>query len=455
MKTFARKIDDQLLEWKEMSEGRYALLLEGARGVGKTTAALRFARRAYASYILIDFSCAPREVMDCFSDIGDLDRFFLRLQAVTGITLIRRQSLVIFDEVQDFPRARQAIRYLVADGRYDYLETGSLVHACANVRDILIPSEEDQMVLHPMDWEEFMEACGNGTYHVLRELYQSGQPLGPVRSTLMKNFLLYMAIGGMPQAVQAYLEGKNCAQIDEVKREILARQEEDLERLDPSGRTLRIWRSVPAQLAAGHRSFGLRSALGRKTPKDGGRLWDLQSSGMALVCRQVREPQGSIRMATEEVTRHCRLYPADTGLLVTALGRDHPAEENALYAQLLSGQLPAELGFLYEAAVAQVITASGRELYYHTWERKGSTHYYEVSFLLRDRGKVTPLEVSASGRGRHASLRAFSERYAREAAEGVVLSPVEVSRREGITFLPICLAPFLAERAVSGGNGVY
>ena len=233
---FQRKAYDELLNWKEKFADRYAVLLEGARRVGKSTIAERFAAQEYRSYILVDFSQASKEEIACFDDIHDIDMFFLRLQAIKGITLYEHESVVIFDEVQLFPKARQAIRHLVKDGRYHYIETGSLISIKKNVKNILIPSEEMKIQIYPMDYEEFCLATG-GNFELLGQIYEKKKSVGQqVNRKLMRDMRVYMAVGGMPQAVEAYVNGENFSMIDHIKRQIIKLYEDDFKRLDPSGK---------------------------------------------------------------------------------------------------------------------------------------------------------------------------------------------------------------------------
>ena len=261
---FKRKVYDQLLEWKKKYSSKYAALLEGARRVGKSTIAEAFAQNEYKSYILIDFSKTNDNIRNCFDDIDNLNMFFLRLQAETGVTLYDRESLIIFDEVQLFPKARQAIKHLVADGRYSYLETGSLISIKKNVKDILIPSEEMKMQVYPMDYEEFCNATGNN-YELLHQIYELDTAIGQATNRkLMRDLRIYMAVGGMPQAVEAYREGKNFSEIDMVKRQIISLYEDDFKKIDASGRISALYHSIPAQLSKDARKYRITTATGKK-----------------------------------------------------------------------------------------------------------------------------------------------------------------------------------------------
>lgn len=260
---FERKAYNSLLEWKKHYSGQYAVLLEGARRVGKSTIAENFAKNEYKSYILIDFSKTTNTIRECFDDIGNLDMFFLRLQAETGVTLYKQESLIIFDEVQLFPKARQAIKHLVADGRYSYIEMGSLISIKKNVKDILIPSEEMKIQVYPMDYEEFCNATGNN-YKLLQQIYDMRASIGQATNRkLMRDLRIYMAVGGMPQAVEAYIEGRNFSEIDMVKRQIIALYEEDFKKIDASGRMSALYHSIPAQLAKDSRKYRVTTAIGK------------------------------------------------------------------------------------------------------------------------------------------------------------------------------------------------
>lgn len=439
---YKRKAYNQLLEWKEKYADSYAVLLEGARRVGKSTIAEQFAINEYRSYILIDFSSVSDELIACFDDIHNLDMFFLRLQAVTEIDLFVHESVIIFDEVQLFPKARQAIKHLVKDGRYHYIETGSLISIKKNVKDILIPSEEMKIQVYPMDYEEFCDATGTN-YQMLRKVFELGRGLGPqVNRKLMRDLRVYMAVGGMPQAVDAYVKGNNFAMIDQVKRQIIGLYEDDFKKIDPSGKIAAIYRSVPAQLSRDVRRYRISSATGkRKTTSDDQLIYDLFDSKTVLVAYNSTDPRVSISQTKDPDSY--KLYIADTGLFITLMFIDRPAVENEIYAKLLSDKLPANLGYLYENLVAQMLTASGRELYYHTWEKEGSTHYYEIDFLISQGVKVSAIEVKSSGTGRHESMLEFRKQYSKNIKDCYILSQKDIDQKDHLKFLPVYFTPFL------------
>ncbi|SEQ29633.1 hypothetical protein SAMN02910289_01698 [Lachnospiraceae bacterium RM5] len=445
MPIFKRKAYDKLIEWKNTSNGKYAILIEGARRVGKSTLAEEFAKNEYESHIIIDFSKASKNILNCFEeDISNLDRFFLILQTYTGVQLVNRKSVIVFDEVQLFPKARQAIKYLVADGRYDYIETGSLISIKKNVKDIVIPSEEKKLKLYPFDYEEFLWATGNNTYRLLKDFYNKKIPIGVVNRKLMRDFRIYMAVGGMPQAVAAYLEKKSFKEIDEVKRSIINLYEDDFKKIDASGFTSRIYKDVPAQLSHNKKRYVISSATGRKTQKkDQERLYDVIDSQTVLISYNVTKPDISLT-STKNLDSY-KLYIADTGLFVTLMFIDRPATDNILYEKLLADKLPANLGYLYENVAAQMIAASGRELCYHTWLKKESTHYYEMDFLIGVQQKIVPIEIKSSATASHKSIDVFCEKYSQIVDRPYIFSQKDISNDGQLLFMPIYLLPFLLE----------
>ena len=442
---FKRKAFEKLKYWKEKKAPNYSVLLEGARRVGKTTIAEEFAKREYRSYIIIDFANIARDVLDVFDDIANLDIFFLRLQTATGITLYKRESVIIFDEIQLMPKARQAIKYLVADGRYDYIETGSLISIKKNVKEIVLPSEEIKIQIYPMDYEEFMWAIGNDAYNVIRDLYRLDRPVGnSLNRKLMRDFRIYMAVGGMPQAVKAYVEGRNFTEIDEVKREIINLYKDDFFKIDGTGLIGRMYDSVPTQLATDKRSYVISAATGKKKiDKDLERLYDLLDSKTVLPCYNVHNPSIVLPQTRDNDT--FKLYLADTGLFTTMIFNSSGKTGENIYTKLLSDSLPADLGYLYENAVAQTIAGSDIDLYYHTWEKENSTHYYEVDFLLASKTKIVAIEVKSSGIGKHESITEFQKKYSKHVAREILLSQKDVGNIEMLKFYPVYMLPFIVE----------
>lgn len=442
---FKRKAFEKLKNWKDNKAPNYSVLLEGARRVGKSTIAEEFAKQEYKTYIKVDFANINKELLEIFDDISSLDIFFLRLQTATGITLYNRESVIIFDEIQLAPKVRQAIKYLVSDGRYDYIETGSLISIKKNIKDIVLPSEEIKIPIYPMDYEEFMWATSNDTYHFLRDLYKLGKPVGnSLNRKMMRDFRIYMAVGGMPQAVKAFVEGKNFIEIDEIKREIIALYKDDFYKIDSTGLIGRMYDSIPTQLATDKRSYVISSATGKKKiEKDYERLYDLIDSKTVLACYNVFDPSIALAGAIDYDT--FKLYLSDIGLFTTMIFNSSGNTDENIYSKLLSNKLPANLSYLYENVVAQVITCSDKNLYYHTWEKTGSSHYYEVDFLLVSKTKLAAVEVKSSGLGKHESITEFGKKYSKHMIRKILLSQKDVGKIGMLNLYPIYMLPFILE----------
>ena len=437
MEIFRRKLYERLVAWKESSHGKTALLIEGPRRVGKSTIAQQFGKQEYGQYLFIDFARVGPQTRDLFADTSDLDYIFLQLQLQFGVQLVERDTLIIFDEVQYCPAARQAIKWLVADGRYDYLETGSLISIRKNVADILIPSEERMIQMHPMDFEEFLWATGDdATFPALRQLFEARRAGGDaVHRTLMRKFRLYMLVGGMPQAVLAYLDTNNLAAVDDIKRDILHLYDEDLGKLSDPAQAQVLFNAIPAQLAKNVSRFTPAAETDRAVVRE------LVNSRTVAVCFHANEP-GPGLAASVDLTKF-KLFLADTGLFVTAAFRDRSFTDNDLYRRLLADKSQANLGYVYENAVAQMLVAGGHELYYHTMSDAKSKRSYEVDFLISAGEKVIPIEVKSSGYKAHASLDEFVARHSRHIARRIVLHTKDFSSEGMVDYLPVYLAPFL------------
>lgn len=437
---FKRKIYDRLLEWKQQQDGKTALLVQGARRIGKSTIVEEFAKNEYESYILIDFSKCPAEVKKLFDDISDLNFIFLRLQLIYGVQLVTRKSLIIFDEIQFLPRARQAIKSLVQDHRYDYIETGSLISIRKNVADILIPSEEKKIDMFPMDYEEFRWALGdNATVPLLRSFWAKPQPLQQAHRKLMRDFRLYMLVGGMPQAVNEFIETNNLAAVDEVKRTILDLYDEDFMKIDPSGRASKIFSAIPAQLNSNATRYQLSSVIQGADNSDFIELISEMEKTMTVnISHHSNDPNVGLSN-TESLTQY-KLYAGDTGLFTTLAFKDKAFTDNIIYEKLLGDKLPANLGYMYENIVAQTLTASGYKLYYHTWPTASGKHSYEIDFLLSRNSKLIPIEVKSSAYKTHASLDAFCEKFSSRLANDRYLIYTKDYAKEGnVTYLPAYL----------------
>lgn len=443
---FRRKIYQEMLNWKDESQGRTALLIEGARRVGKSTVVEEFAKREYESYVLIDFGRAESSIKNLFLDLSDLNYLFLQLQLQSRVDLHERRSLIVFDEVQLFPPARQAIKYLVRDGRYDYIETGSLISIKKNAADILIPSEEHRINMYPMDYEEFSWATGDeSSSKIMLELYSSGRPIGDAAMRrMLRQFRLYMLVGGMPQAVSAYLESNNLRIVDERKREIIDLYENDFRKVDPSGTLSILFDSIPGELAKNSSRFHVSSYLPHSRPGDKSVLVsisELASSKTVLVAYNSNNPSVGLS-ATRDIDRF-KLYLADTGLFVTLVFKDSTFTDNLIYQNLLSDKLPVNLGYIYENVVAQMLVAKGDNLVYHTFQDPASTHYYEVDFLITRRNKICPIEVKSSGYKTHPSLDAFSKKYHERILNKYLVYTKDFRKDGDVLCIPPMFVPYI------------
>lgn len=441
---FRRKIYDKLLEWKTESDGRTALLIEGARRVGKSTVVEEFAKNEYESYILIDFSRASKAVKELFEDISDLDYLFLQLQLQYKVDLHERRSLIIFDEVQQCPLARQAIKALVADHRYDYVETGSLISIKRNVKDILIPSEERKISMYPMDHEEFLWAVGDTTtIPLLKKVFDSGKPVGvQIHRKLMRDFRLYMLVGGMPQAVNEYIETNNFRKVDQIKRDILNLYEDDFKKIDPTGKLSSLFDAIPAQLNKNASRYQVSSVLnGERAENILESIAELKDSKTVLVSYHANDPNAG--MSNNKDLGKFKLFLSDTGLFTTLMFKDRDFTENIIYEKLLNDKLSANLGYLYKNAVAQILTANGDALFYHTFMNESTRRNYEIDFILARKNKVCPIEVKSSGYKTHASLDAFSRKFSDRILDKYLIYTKDFAKDEDIFCLPIYLVQFL------------
>lgn len=441
---FRRKIYDKLLEWKTGSDGRTALLIEGARRVGKSTVVEEFAKNEYESYILIDFSRASKAVKELFEDISDLDYLFLQLQLQYKVDLHERRSLIIFDEVQQCPLARQAIKALVADHRYDYVETGSLISIKRNVKDILIPSEERKISMYPMDHEEFLWAVGDlTTIPLLKKVFDSGKPVGvQIHRKLMRDFRLYMLVGGMPQAVNEYIETNNFRKVDQIKRDILNLYEDDFKKIDPTGKLSSLFDAIPAQLNKNASRYQVSSVLnGERAENILESIAELKDSKTVLVSYHANDLNAG--MSNNKDLGKFKLFLSDTGLFTTLIFKDGDFTENIIYEKLLNDKLSANLGYLYENAVAQILTANGDALFYHTFMNESTRRNYEIDFILARKNKVCPIEVKSSGYKTHASLDAFSRKFSDRILDKYLIYTKDFAKDEDIFCLPTYLVQFL------------
>jgi hypothetical protein len=441
---FKRKIYDRLTEWKRESDGRTALLIEGARRIGKSTVVEEFAKKEYESYILIDFAKASKDVRELFEDVSDLNYLFLQLQLQYRTDLHERRSVIVFDEVQLCPMARQAIKALVADHRYDYIETGSLISIRKNVKDILIPSEERRISMYPMDYEEFLWAIGDETtFPLLQKCYEASLGLGDaMHRKQLRQFRLYMLVGGMPQAVSEYIETNNFRKVDEIKRDILKLYEDDFMKIDPTGRLSLLYDAIPAQLNTNASRYQTSSVLGAE-PADRilEYIAELKDSRTVLVSYHANDPHAG--MANTRDLSRFKMFISDTGLFTTLMFKDKDFTDNEIYEKLLSDKLSANLGYLYENVVAQMLAAGGNELFYYTMPNETSKHNYEIDFLLTRKNKVCPLEVKSSGYKTHKSLDVFTQKYSERMGKRYLIYTKDLRKDTDIFCLPFYMVPFL------------
>ena len=439
---FKRKATEKLIEWKEKYSRKYAVLLQGARRVGKSTIAENFAKENYRSYILIDFSNVSIEILDIFNDISNLDTFFLRLQSATSTKLYEHESVIIFDEIQLAPKVRQAIKHLVKDGRYDYIETGSLISIKKNVKGIVIPSEEMKINVYPMDYEEFCWATGKD-YSILKQINECNKEIGNATNRiLMKDFRLYMAVGGMPQAVEAYINKNTFQEIDVIKKNIIELYKDDFRKIDPSGRLSMMYDAIPSQLAFGKSKYYLSNALNKRVSKrDEELLFDLIDSKTVLICYNVSQPNISLNL-TKNINNF-KLYISDIGLFTTMLFNNKSLVSENIYNKLLSDKLEANLGYLYENVIAQIISSNDFGLYYHMWTDKGNSHSYEIDFLVSNGNKIIPIEVKTSNINNHKSIIEFSNKYSSCISRRILFSQHDISNDGMLELKPMYLASII------------
>mgnify|MGYP003059800120 CR=1 FL=1 len=432
-----------MLAWKQERQGKSALLIKGARRIGKSTIVRTFAEREYKSYILIDFSKASKAVTGLFDDLMNLDFIFLRLQSIYQVVLERRKSVIIFDEVQLCPKARQAIKHLVADGRYDYIETGSLISIKKNIENIIIPSEETRLEMFPMDYEEFCWALGDrATFTLLKQFYEAKIPLDAAHRDAMRRLRLYMLVGGMPQAINEYLETNNLSKTDAVKREIIELYLDDFRKIDGSGRAAKIFANIPAQLNNNASRYQVASVLDDSERKNVmGILEEMKDSMVVNFAYYANDL--SVGFALHSNGNFYKMFTSDTGLFITLAFWDKDHTENIIYDKLLSDKLSCDLDYVYENLVAQMLTASGNKLYYYTFPHATSHKNYEIDFLLSRGKKVCPIEVKSSGYNSHKSLDEFCAKYSDRIDKRYLIYTKDLKKDGQTLLLPVYMTPFL------------
>lgn len=456
-KPLRRKAYGKLLEWKTESQGSTAILINGARRVGKSFLVREFAEREYRSSIIVDFADISLYVKKAFEEYnGNLDDFFESLMVATGVRLYERESVIVFDEVQLYPKARQMIKYLVKDGRYDYIETGSLISIKANVQDIVVPSEEDDLMMFPLDFEEFLWAMGDEvSMDYMRSCFEGLRPLGNAsHKAIMSQFRRYMLVGGMPQAVVEYEKTRSFEKTEAVKRRILAVYRKDISKYAGGyrQRVNRIFDGIPAQLSKREKKFVL-SSLGksaRSREYDDAFMW-LADGMIVNPCVNATDPTVGLMMNADLTSQ--KLYMGDTGLLVTQSLADDKDTSEAIYKSLLLGKIGINGGMFAENVVAQCLRASGKELFFYSRHPKmggkGSEDSVswetavEIDFLVRRGGKVCPVEVKSSDRIRHDSLDNFVSKFRGRIGQPYVLCVKDIHVKDGIVYLPLYMAGLL------------
>lgn len=448
-----RKIYQQLLQWKEKSNGKTALLIDGARRVGKSYIAEEFAKNEYESYILIDFNSASKDITDLFEHyLNDLDTFFMYLSGYYNVKLHERKSIIVFDEVQLFPRARAAIKYLVADGRFDYIETGSLVSIKRNIKNIVIPSEERHIKMNPMDFEEFLWALGNDTLiEVIKNCFHKQIPMRQMmHRKAMDYFRQYMIVGGMPQAVREYVETQDFDCVDAIKRDILTLYRNDIIKYAEGyeRKVESIFDEIPAQLQKHEKKFRLSSISkeARFREYEDALFW-LEDAMITNVCYNSTEPSIGLKLNMDRMTLKC--YMADTGLLISHSFDENGIVSEEIYKKLLFDKLECNKGMIIENIVAQMLTAAGHKLYFYSNpSRESSEDRMEIDFLIAkskisSRHNISPLEVKSSKNYTLTSIRKFMCKYNEQLYTPYVLHTSDLKQEDGIVFLPVYMTSLL------------
>ncbi len=443
---FKRKIYNKLLEWKQNSNGKTALLVEGARRIGKSTIVVNFAKNEYEDYILIDFNIAPDEIKELFiHERNDIDLLLQKLQTFYRKVLPLRKSLIIFDEVQFCPEARSMIKYLVADGRYDYLETGSLISIKKNVENILIPSEEQKIHMYPLDFEEFLWAMGDtNTIPFLKSCYDNKKKVDIAHNRIMKDFRTYVLIGGMPQAIVEYINTKSFERADYAKRNILSLYHDDINKYgNNSKKILSIYDNIPGQLSSGSKKYKLASIdKWARTQNYENELTWLDEAKIVNLCHNVTDPSISLSLTKDETSYKC--YQSDVGLLTTQAFINKPFVENEIYKSILFGKLNVNEGMIMENYVAQTLKENGYELfYYYKNDNEVIENNMKIDFLIVQDKKLNPIEVKSSNYKKHTSIDRFKNKYKKSVGTRYVLHTKDLDVDGDIVYLPLYMAMFL------------
>lgn len=442
---FSRKAYSRLMEWKNQSQGESAMLIEGARRVGKSYLSKRFAENEYESYIYLDFANIENEIIDLFeNEMTNLDMFFMKLQTFYGVRLVNRKSCIIFDEVQRYPRARQMIKYLVADGRYDYIETGSLISIKQNIQDIVIPSEEESIQLNPLDFEEFLEALDEKMMaDYIRTCFENRTALGTaLHRKAMNLFRIYMIVGGMPQSVEKYCETKNLEDVHRVKQRILKLYREDISKFAKGyeSKVLAIFDEIPSQLTKHEKKFSLASLNknARFREYEDSFMW-LSESKIVNHCFNSTEPTLGINLNVDRLTLKC--YMADTGLLVAHAIEDGTVMEEEVLKAIMFDRVGINEGMFVENIVSQMLVASGHKLFFYSRVDKEDYHNnIEIDFLIRDKKKICPVEVKSGEYKKHTSIDRFSSKYSSKVGTSYIICMKDLSKDENVVAIPVYMA---------------
>lgn len=443
-----RKAYDKLLEWKAKSQGSSALLIEGARRVGKSYLVRLFARKEYDSFIYLDFSNIEKEIIELFeNEMNPLDMFFLKLQSFYGVQLKERRSCIVFDEIQMYPRARQMIKHLVEDGRYDYIETGSLVGIRQNVENILIPSEEDAMQLNPLDFEEFLYSQGEETLiSYIQDCFRNRKPLGDaLHRKTMNLFRVYMIVGGMPQAVEKYCETKSLSEVQSVKQRILKLYRDDIVKFAKGYeiRVMSIFDRISEQLTKHEKKFSLAAVNknARYREYEDAFMW-LAESKVVNHCFNSTDPGLGINMNTDRLTMKC--YMADTGLLITQAIEDGTVLEEEVLRAILFDRVGINEGMFLENVVAQQLTAAGHKLFFYSRTDKEDFHNnIEIDFLVRKRKKISVIEVKSGEYRKHTSLDRFAQKYSDKVGDQYIVYTKDLKKDGPVICIPVYMAYYL------------
>ncbi len=444
---FERKVYQEILRWKREFAPKYALFLKGARRVGKTTLAEKLGKEAYKSYILVRFDQTNEDVRNLFvNSLLDLDTFFNTLQLIYGTPLYEHQSLIILDEIQLFPLARQALKTLLEDGRYDYLETGSLASVTKKSKDILIPSEEYSINVYPMDFEEYLWAKeDNFTIPFLKQQLKTLKPMGSAHQQILKSFREYMLVGGMPQAVEAYLNSRDFSKADFVKQQILSLYKQDMEDQQEENPkyVTSFFDCIPSELSKHDKRYVLSHVDENariKSYRDPIR-W-LDEAMIINIANNVEDPSAAFNLSVIDPSFKC--YMMDTGLLISLAYKDRPYLENELYKAILLDKLHVNEGMIVENMVAQRLRSNGHNIYfYKQTDKKTKKTVMEIDFLIRNDSKVIPIEVKSGENKRISSLNRLKERFGKRIGNGIVLHHGEISVKENIVYLPYYMAAIL------------